>query len=102
MLTLTGHSSKVRIRLIVNGCALSVAQVGEESLILRHPCQMPPAFGLVQITVDDHRDDYPVFLHRGISQDSLHVEFRDTAAPRPDECQTMFFEDDKPLPGIPF
>lgn len=95
-----GHSSRVQIRLKVNGCALNVAQVGEDSLILRQPFQSPPSSGIVEITVDDHRDNYPIFLHRGISSESMLVEFRD--APHLDECQAMFFEDDKSTPGIPF
>ena len=48
----TGHSAKVEIRLRVQGMVLKVAQVGEESLILRDPCELPPCYGLIEIDAD--------------------------------------------------
>jgi hypothetical protein len=97
-----GHSAKVEIRLRVQGMLLNVAQVGEESLILREPCELPPCYGLIEIVVDGHLDRYPVYLHAGITPGSKFIDFRNVSASHSSERQALLFDDDKAIPGCPF
>ena len=57
----------MRILLEVGGHSLRVAQVGENSLILRDVLEMGPADANVVITVDGKRRVHPVRLRDGIS-----------------------------------
>jgi hypothetical protein len=98
----TGHSAKVEIRLRVQGMVLNVAQVGEESLILRDQCELPPCYGLIEIVVDGHLDRYPIYLHAGITPGSKFIDFRNVPAGLLDERQALLFDDDKAIPGCPF
>jgi hypothetical protein len=88
------YSSTVQIRLEVAGRVLHVAQVGENSLILREPCQLPKSLGKIVITVDGEETEYPVFLHRGISPETKEVRFRDFD--QADNQQLLF--DDNSVP----
>ncbi len=97
-----GHSATVEIRLRAQGMVLRVAQVGEESLILRDPCELPPCDGLIEIVVDGHLDCYPIYLHAGITPGSQFIDFRNVSAPNSDERQALLFDDDNAIPGCPF
>ncbi len=88
------HSSLVQIRLEVNGHVLRVAQVGEDSLILREPCQLPSSMGKIVITVDGQESEYLIFLHRGIAPESRVVHFRNY---QPAETQGRLFQEDVPF-----
>jgi len=98
----TGHSAKVEIRLRVQGMVLNVAQVREESLILRDQCELPPCYGLIEIVVDGDLDRYPIYLHAGIIPGSKFIDFRNVPAGLLDERQALLFDDDKAIPGCPF
>lgn len=69
------HSAKVRLRLLVNGDDLEVAQVGPDSCVLRDPRPHPPSDAQLIITVDGESETYNVFLCDGISADSGEVRF---------------------------
>lgn len=71
-----GYSATVKIRLEVEGVVLEVAQVGRDSLVLCESHESgPTADTRVVITVDGREHVHPVFLHQGISKDSLRVNF---------------------------
>jgi hypothetical protein len=69
------HSAKVRLRLLVNGDDLEVAQVGDGSCILRDHRPHPSSDAQLVITVDGHTETYNVFLCHGITADSREVAF---------------------------
>ena len=88
------HSSLVQIRLEVNGQSLPVAQVGEDSLILRERCELPKSPAKIVIIVDGQESEHPVYLHHGISAESRIVHFRNL---QPDQSQDQFFPEDVPF-----
>jgi hypothetical protein len=88
------HSSLVQIRLEVNGQALQVAQVGENSLILREPCQLSKSPAKIVIVVDGQESEHSVFLHHGISSGSRVVHFRNVPAA---ESQDEFLQEELPF-----
>jgi hypothetical protein len=71
----TAHSAKVRLRLLVNGDDLEVAQVGDGFCVLREA--RPHAAGDAQLTIsiDDHTETHNVFHCHGIAADSREVAF---------------------------
>ena len=71
----TAHSAKVRLRLLVNGDDLEVAQVGNGSCILRDPRPHPPCDAQLIVTVDGLTETHPVFLSHGITADCREVAF---------------------------
>ena len=69
------HSARVRLRLLVNGDDLDVAQVCGDTCILRDHRPHPPSDAQLIIMVDDHTETHNVFLWQGISADSREVAF---------------------------
>ena len=69
------HSAKVRLRLLVNGDDLEVAQVGVGSCILRDHRPHPPSDAQLIISIDGQTETHDVFLCHGISADSPVVAF---------------------------
>jgi len=53
---------------------IRVAQMGPDFVILREPTSHPPATGIVTLEVDGRIRQFPVFLPRGIAQESKRVE----------------------------
>ncbi|MEX2026529.1 MAG: hypothetical protein WEH44_04495 [Pirellulaceae bacterium] len=88
------HSSLVQIRLEIDGQALQVAQVGENSLILREPCQFSKSPAKIVIVVDGQKSEHPVFLHHGISLESCIVHFRNVQTA---ESQDQLSQEDLPF-----
>jgi hypothetical protein len=71
-----GMSTAVRIRLEVSGTVLRVAQVGDDTLILRTECKLAPVeYARLIISVDGEEIVYPVALPDGI--ESREVRFSD-------------------------
>jgi hypothetical protein len=70
------HSAKVRLRLLVNGDDLEVAQVGAGSCILRDPRPHPAGDAQLIVSIDGHTETHSVFLSHGIAADSREVAFR--------------------------
>ncbi|ADB16259.1 hypothetical protein Psta_1584 [Pirellula staleyi DSM 6068] len=72
----SGYSAQVAIRLEVNGDSLPVAQVGRDSLILKHPYEIgPTGEARVIITVDGKENIHEIVLYNGIQLDSNEVFF---------------------------
>ena len=61
-----GHSTKVRIRLAVNGHEYSVAQLGPGFVVLRDPTAHPPGSAEVRLSIDGDETRWPVELVEGI------------------------------------
>ena len=68
-----GHSAQVKMRLIVNGCSLSVAQMGPDFLLLETPINHPPDLASVVLQVDQSERRWSVRLPDGISAGSKRV-----------------------------
>ena len=68
-----GHSAQVKIRLLVGGADLAVAQLGPDFLLVDTPCDMPPGKASILMRVDDSERCWTVFLPQGISATSARV-----------------------------
>jgi hypothetical protein len=71
-----GYSARVAVHLRFGEKSLQVAQIGPGSFILREPCVIPrETSATIVIQVDEHKEERPVFLHRGATQNSREVEY---------------------------
>ena len=61
-----GHSADVRMRLMLNGWSLPVAQLGPDFLILHEPREHPPADAEMSLIVDGHEERWTVRLPKGL------------------------------------
>lgn len=61
-----GHSALVRMRLLVNGTSLRIAQLGPDFLFVESPGDHPPARATIEMQVDDSRRTWEVALPQGI------------------------------------
>lgn len=68
-----GHSARVKIRLLVNGLSLPVAQMGPDFLLLDAPADHPPAAARVVLQVDQSERSWNVRLPNGISAGTKRV-----------------------------
>jgi hypothetical protein len=68
-----GHSAIVKMRLLVNGDTLRVAQMGPNFLLLDSPINHPPAEAIMVLRVDESETRWPVRLPDGISAGSKRV-----------------------------
>ena len=74
-----GFSTQVRIKLVVDDLVLRVAQVCENSLILREVREFAPnTKASVIISVDGEEHVYPINLHEGVQ--GKFVTFQDLPA----------------------
>jgi hypothetical protein len=64
-----GHSAEVRMRLLVNGSCLRIAQMGPDFLILREDKVYPPSDAEVIFSVDGNEERWMVRLPSGICPD---------------------------------
>jgi hypothetical protein len=69
-----GHSAQVKMRLLVNGCSISVAQMGPDFLLLEAPVKHPPGEATMVLQVDQSERRWNVRLPNGISAESKRVE----------------------------
>ena len=68
-----GHSAQVKIRLLVNGSSIAVAQMGPDFLLVDAPGNHPPGNASLVLQVDQSERRWDVSLPEGISAASKRV-----------------------------
>ncbi len=68
-----GHSAQVKMRLLVNGSSIAVAQMGPDFLLVDAPINHPPGNASLVLQVDDSERRWDVNLPEGISAASKRV-----------------------------
>ena len=68
-----GHSADVRMRLLVNGTSLPMAELGPDFLLLDAAIDHPPAEASILLGVDESERQWRVQLPEGISASSKRV-----------------------------
>jgi hypothetical protein len=68
-----GHSAQVKMKLLVNGSSIPVAQMGPDFLLLTETIDHPPANASVVMQVDESERRWDVHLPNGISLRSKRV-----------------------------
>jgi hypothetical protein len=68
-----GHSAIVKIRLLVNGDSIAVAQMGSDCLFIDAPLDDPPGDATIVMWVDDSERRWKVRLPDGISAGSERI-----------------------------
>jgi hypothetical protein len=68
-----GHSAKVKMRLLLNGSSLPVAQMGPDFLILESATEHPPGDATLELCIDANERRWQVRLPNGISSASRTV-----------------------------
>ena len=62
-----GHSAQVKMRLLVNGSSIAVAQMGPDFLLVDAPINHPPGNARLVLQVDQSERRWNVHLPEGIS-----------------------------------
>ena len=57
----------MKIRLVVNGSSIAVAQMGPDFLLVEHPLTIPPGNASLVLQVDQSERRWDVHLPNGIS-----------------------------------
>jgi len=68
-----GHSAQVKMRLLVNGGSIAVAQMGPDFLLVDAPINHPPGDATMVLQVDQSERRWDVRLPDGISAESKRV-----------------------------
>jgi hypothetical protein len=68
-----GHSALVKMRLLVNGSSIAVAQMGPDFLLVDAPINHPPGNAGLVLQVDQSERRWDVHLPDGISAESKRV-----------------------------
>lgn len=68
-----GHSAEVKMRLLLNGNSIPVAQRGPDFLILESATEHPPSDATLELCVDASERRWKVRLPHGISSASRTV-----------------------------
>jgi hypothetical protein len=68
-----GHSAQVKMRLLLNGSSLPIAQMGPDFLILESATEHPPTDATLELCVDANERRWKVRLPNGISSASRTV-----------------------------
>ena len=68
-----GHSAQVKMRLLLNGSSIPVAQMGPDFLILESATEHPPADATIELRIDASERRWKVRLPEGISSASRTV-----------------------------
>jgi len=68
-----GHSAQVKMRLLVNGSSIAVAQMGPDFLLVDAPINHPPGNASLVLQVDQSERRWDVRLPEGISAASKRV-----------------------------
>lgn len=68
-----GHSADVKMRLLVNGSSLAVAQMGPDFLLVDAPVDQPPGNASLILQVDQSECRWNVRLPDGISAASKWI-----------------------------
>ena len=61
------HSALVRMELRLNGCVVSIAQMGPDFIVVKPPFDHPPAEAEIYLRIDDSESSWRVHLVEGIS-----------------------------------
>jgi hypothetical protein len=75
-----GHSSQVKMRLLVNGGSISVVQLGADFLLVDAPFDHPPSDASIVLQVEQSERRWNVRLSTGISASSKRVTMAAAAA----------------------
>lgn len=67
------HSARVKMRLIVDGVAIPIRQMGPDFLFLDCASDRPPGEATIVLQVDDSERQWQVMLPDGISKASPRV-----------------------------
>ena len=62
-----GHSAQVKMKLLVNGSSIPVAQMGPDFLLVTEAIDHPPANASIVMQVDETERRWDVRLPQGIS-----------------------------------
>jgi len=73
-----GHSAQVKMRLLVNGSSIAVAQMGPDFLLVDAPIDHPPGTASLVLQVDQSERRWDVHLPQGISAASKRVAIAPT------------------------
>ena len=68
-----GHSAQVKMRLLLNGSSIRVAQMGPDFLILESGTEHPPTDATIELRIDASERCWKVRLPDGISPTSRTV-----------------------------
>jgi hypothetical protein len=68
-----GHSAQVKMRLLLNGSSIPIAQMGPDFLILESATEHPPGDATVELRIDASERRWKVRLPHGISSASRTV-----------------------------
>ena len=68
-----GHSAQVKMRLLINGDSLAVAQMGPDFLLVDDPINHPPGIASMVLQVDQSERRWNVRLPNGISTESNRI-----------------------------
>jgi hypothetical protein len=68
-----GHSAQVNMRLLVNGIALPISQMGPDFVLVTAPVNHAPAPATMVLQVDESERCWNVYLPDGISADNKRV-----------------------------
>jgi hypothetical protein len=68
-----GHSAQVKMRLLVNGSSIAIAQMGPDFLLVDAPINHPPGNASLVLQVDLSERRWDVHLPEGISAASKRV-----------------------------
>ncbi len=68
-----GHSAQVKMKLLVNGSSIPVAQMGPDFLFVTEAIDHPPANASIVMQVDECERRWDVRLPNGISLGSKRV-----------------------------
>ncbi|HLX69700.1 MAG TPA: hypothetical protein VKV04_08750 [Verrucomicrobiae bacterium] len=68
-----GHSAQVRIKLLVNGSSIPVAQMGPDFLLVNGAIDHPPGNARIILQVDESKREWDVHLPEGISSTSKRI-----------------------------
>lgn len=68
-----GHSSRVVMRLLVNGDSFAINQMGRDFILLETPWDHPPGAAKIMMRVDEDESCWDIRLPEGISKNSERV-----------------------------
>ena len=69
----SGHSAQVKMRLLVNGSSIPVAQMGPDFLVLETATEHPPTDATIELRIDASERRWKVRLPHGLSGTSRTV-----------------------------
>jgi hypothetical protein len=76
MLAHNGYSSKVALKLLIDGATFALSHVGSSRFVVRDPCDPRPATDAeIVIEVNDSVETYKVFLPYGLPGPGELIEY---------------------------